>query len=1064
MRLKSPLRVAWQEQYVRLYLTGAQLSDQMDLTIDGHATSFQYTGVESSIGPEVLVKLGFEANQTKHLEWTPSHLPRTNLQHREITLESGAVIGSPGAEIMIPAPLTLPTSTSEVAGPISGFAGRSMESRIVCEKPFETARLYCVNDGPLFIDYVLTYSFADQRRYKLTFRCYKQDTLVEVGEEFSLGMNASLTWTINPQGAFDCIVSRDNFEGETQPVVESLSMDRTRDVLCRLQMPVLSEYFIPNNRGWFGFFDSRNEALGMVGFLGLYGTRWEAPADSMPELLAKGGAVNWTAPLVGGRRYWMLLAGPVEKEYTSDRRLVYHRLHAEFNQLRLDEHLDLGGDAMFDEFCWDEPGIFGAGDAHGPAQERARILPCLIKHAQDRFEGEAKNPGFYQSMFRYLLSPDESSANDVYQWLIERFGKWVLQFQGWRTGEWDYCKNVIGFSRLLRGMLIGYELLRKDSRLDDEQIGLLNAYFVFAARRITDEGRWPHDRTWRHPDHPESSRDLYTYGGEHKPDRLVWTNSLPNFQSDPLCALAHVSAMFKGHPDALAWRRKAIDELDRQLDAYCGKSGAWEESIGYALYTFSYLVITMRALKNRWGIDYFNDERVRRYAAWLCRFFGPYDKRFDAYTWPGIGNSVHPAQGGCYLLAYAAELPPGDPLRDDCIAIYQLQEQILEVVEHYGTVLAAMAPIPDRIYSLRQTGSECMDEVGVSMRMNALTADESYLFQKIGFAKDHYEGDETAFNWYAKGTPFLMDYGTYTGDVAVPSAHNIVEIPDQDPLKRGYLADHLFTPNLDYTRSEVPVTTKLLWGRVRTFAEVDDSASVGNAKTPYFYIGDRNPIGPKCWKVRCLLFVKPDYVVLFDRVYGQMPHRYNLHFTGNGLARDGQHVTGQGRFDLDLLAYIQHPRSFEMQSGTLTPAYSRPNKPDEGLKHAQDFIRLYNHEDGMYRTLLFAQERGRHVAVTSVGTSGMRVETDEYTDYVFLHNDLVDERLGEVSFSGRSGWIRRTSTGNVTACVIDGDSIEAFGTRFEGIGPWSYDLESGNQIEVMGNPPRNVIVTKKEKR
>src|SRR5204862_3119470 len=144
--------------------------------------------------------------------------------------------------------------------------------------------------------------------------------------------------------------------------------------------------------------------------------------------------------------------------------------------------------------------------------------------------------------------------------------KWLRDFQGYRLNVHDYAKNVIGFSRRLRAIMVNYELLRKDGFLSDEQVHKMSAYFAFAARRITDEGRWPHSKTWMHPSHPDSTRDYYTYPGEHKPDKLVWTNCLPNFQSDPTTALAHLSAIFPEHPDAKKWLRFAIDDLERNLD------------------------------------------------------------------------------------------------------------------------------------------------------------------------------------------------------------------------------------------------------------------------------------------------------------------------------------------------------------------------------------------------------------------------------------------------------------------------------------------------------------------
>jgi hypothetical protein len=353
-----------------------------------------------------------------------------------------------------------------------------------------------------------------------------------------------------------------------------------------------------------------------------------------------------------------------------------------------------------------------------------------------------------------------------------------------------------------------------------------------------------------------------------------------------------------------------------------------------------------------------------------------------------------------------------------------------------------------------------MDEIGLAMRQNARKPDESYLFQKIGFAKDHYEYDESSFNWYAKGTPMCMDYGTYTGDIAIGAAHNLVEIPDEDPLRRGYVKQHFFTGPIDYSHAELPVSLKLLWGKVRTFADIDDKdGKVAREKTPYFYIGDKNPIGPKVWKVRQLLYVKPDYLVLFDRVYGDVPHRYNLHFTGDNLKRDGQMLHGHGRFDLDLQVLVQHPKDFKMETGRISPGNRVP--PAEN-KQTQDYFRLYNQTDGIYRTVLFARERNRALSMIPVGNHGVKVVTPEYTDYVFLHNQDIREDFVDagqtVSFVGQGGWIRKNSDGSIQAMMINGQSMAAFGKTFDGQGPWTFNLHKDGKARLLDGPPRPLSV------
>ena len=1040
--IQSPLFAEWSEQYARLIADGLKPGEPAALTIDGLPADFQYTGKATPAGAEVLVRLAFAAGQARVLEFAPAAAAATHLARTTLPCGEGAAIGVAGRELRLP-PLKA-RADGTAPGPLAGIGDFPLETAIRCGFKLKTVQLAKTGDGPLFVGYELLYEFAENHHYAIAFRCYRHEPIVEVAETFSLGMDSELMIAFNPRAMLDRIISHNGpeFEGEAQPVIAPLGLPRPKDVLCRLQMPVLSEYFVPNNRGWFAFFDSRNEARGMLGVLGLYGGQWQQPVENMMKVYDRQGRAELHASLFSGTRYWLLYAGPVDKDYTSQRRFVFHRLHAEFNALRLDEHLDLVGDKVWDAASWDKPGFFGP-DYRERARRNAAALPPLQKAiAKKTFSSLAA-----------LLEPARENQQPVLDDMLARFEKWVRDFQGFRLGQHDYAKNVIGFSRRLRGLMLSYELLRKDRFLNDEQVKRLNAYLAFSARRIMDEGRWPHSRTWMHPDHPESSRDFYAYTGEHKADKLVWTNCLPNFQSDPMAALLHLSAVIPEHPDAPAWRRYAQDDIERQLDAYCGPNGAWEESINYALYTFCYFVITFRAVKNRLGIDYFQDKRMRAYAGWLTRFLGPQDKRFGACTFPGVGNAVLPQNQGDYLLAYAGELPEGDPLRADLIAAYQKMEPAISLGEHAPLMLAAMAPIPDRNYEVRPLVSEHMPDLGISFRHAHPSPNESYLVQKIGFWKDHYENDETAFNWYAKGTPLVMDYGTYSNDAGTGAAHNAVEIPDNDPLRRGYAAQTMFTPVVDYSRCEVPVALKLSYGRMRTFKEVD-----GPPERPaFFYIGDENPVGPKVWKNRLLLFVKPDYLVLFDRVFGAVPHRYNLHVTANDVRRDGPAIRADGRFDLDLLCFVQHPADFQFETGELVPA---PPRYGEGSAnpHRQKFFRLYNMNDGVYRTLLFAQERGRNVAIGKAGQAGVRVTTPEYTDYIFIGDAISAEKAGGVSFDGRVGWIRREASGNVIACMPDGDAIEAFGVRIDGRGPWSYNMDGNKGLEIRG-VPRKVNVT-----
>jgi len=1045
---------------VRVLLEGVRPGEPCELLLGGEPAPFQYTGEQGERGAVVMLELGFEADRPRELTVRPATNQPTDLSRQKLALDGATTIGHEPATVTLSADVE---SETALRGPILGFAGHSLGSRIEADLAFQSPTLERTNDGPLFTDYTFTLQFADEGVYRLDMRCYRHRSWVAVAERFTLGMNARWVWTLNPEDRLDSILTHrgPEFESEKQPSIEPLAAERSGGVLGRLQMPVLNEYFVPNNLGWFSLFDSAGEESGLLGVVGLYGDQWREPVANMPELRVAEGRAEWHASLVSGQRHWMLYQAPVEREHTLESRLTPHRIHAEFNVLPLEAHMELSGERCYDASSWRQPGLFEAGDFHAAAHQRTDAIEPLQRAWSEMNQGE----GVSDSAFDYLMTPGRDPAKAMYDRLLRRFQRWVRQFQGYREGRPDYDKNTLGFARHLRQLLIAYELLRRDGALTEQQIGRLNSYFVFAGKRIADEGRWPTSRTWLHPDHPESVRDFYAYGGEHKPDRLVWTNNLPNFQSDPMCALAHLSALFPEYPEAERWQRMAIEDIERQLSAYSGESGAWEEAINYALATLSYLLVTFRVLKHRLGINYFQDERVRRLIGWLCRFFGPYDPRFGVHTWPGIGNAILPVLGSDLLLAYAGELSDQDPLRRHCIAVYQKQADRARVSQRDLCLVAAMAPLPEGAYELPPLTSEHMDELGVAMRDRHNKPDESYLFQKIGFWKDHYEQDESAFNWYAKGAPLCMEYGTYAQDAALGASHNLVEIPDMDPLRRGYLADHMLCPALDYTHCEIPITLKLMWGRVRSFEEIDgNDAKQNRERTPYHYIGDQNPVGPKAWKVRKLLFVKPDYVVLFDRVYGDVPHRYNLHVTADQLKRQGACVHASGRFDLDLLAYIQHPIKPTFEQGELTPSIRGKDDPQEAAKHRQSYFRLYNHEDGIYRTLLFAKEREREVHISTVGEHGIQVVTPEYMDYVFVHEQPIQVKTDDIQFEGHTGWIRRENNGTVRAVMLDGQRLEAFGYCFAGRGPWTYNIEQSDAFTIKNGPPRRITVHRTESR
>ena len=71
-----------------------------------------------------------------------------------------------------------------------------------------------------------------------------------------------------------------------------------------------------------------------------------------------------------------------------------------------------------------------------------------------------------------------------------------------------------------------------------------------------------------------------------------------------------------------------------------------------------------------------------------------------------------------------------------------------------------------------------------------------------------------------------------------------------------------------------------------------------------------------------------------------------------------------------------------------------------------------------------------------------------------------NEVVAGARFRGTVGWVRRTTDGQVQACVTDGDLLEAFGMRWEGRGPWVYNMDGKHTVELKDGPPRAIAVQK----
>lgn len=101
LTLRSPLFTSWTEQYLKLQLPDVDPGEARSLSINGAPVYFQYTGHSQRGAAEILVKLGFDVDETKELMFDSSDISTTDLEVKDLAMSDSTSIGVPGRELQV---------------------------------------------------------------------------------------------------------------------------------------------------------------------------------------------------------------------------------------------------------------------------------------------------------------------------------------------------------------------------------------------------------------------------------------------------------------------------------------------------------------------------------------------------------------------------------------------------------------------------------------------------------------------------------------------------------------------------------------------------------------------------------------------------------------------------------------------------------------------------------------------------------------------------------------------------------------------------------------------------
>lgn len=242
-----------------------------------------------------------------------------------------------------------------------------------------------------------------------------------------------------------------------------------------------------------------------------------------------------------------------------------------------------------------------------------------------------------------------------------------------------------------------------------------------------------------------------------------WGIGNPNFHTDMHNIPGMVAAQLRTHPHALRWaaysRREIFADVARSS---WQPGGGWTESPGYTAHAFSVFLPTAHAFRRAGFTDAFADPHFRSALEFMLNLLTPYDKRRGARGQMALGDSTAEPRVENFLqaaMAYATT-DPAFASRLMAGARAATPGGTLIAPGSLGNTLSTTNPgIPaDPAWKLQ---SRYYGGVGAFLRSRFGTPREGLVSFKAGPARNHYQGDELSFTWWAEGDYLAVDYGSF---------------------------------------------------------------------------------------------------------------------------------------------------------------------------------------------------------------------------------------------------------------------------------------------------------------
>lgn len=550
----------------------------------------------------------------------------------------------------------------------------------------------------------------------------------------------------------------------------------------------------------------------------------------------------------------------------------------------------------------------------------------------------------------------------------------------------------------------------------------------------------------------------------------------PNMSVSRQLSFSNFAALLPDHPMREAWTRSMGDFTEYKLAENETAGGGWFEYGGYHTHGFYGPV---RGFPGLVALGAPNLDRVWKYIkddmAYVVNLLSPVDPRYGARVVPGGANSPNMVYGhfGEWSAAAALKDPEfASNLRWAC----DMTGRSFGSTDYGGPLLAWDRPwLAAKEPALK---SEAYPGVGVVFRAHQ-GPDETYMYFRSGFCWSHWYVDQGHFVLYGRGYPLMpgQHYQYYSPKDKSHNIYNTIrfghpenEFPFSWP--DGNVLDHAFGPRVDYAWASMGYPDWYINpGHAQGFGDPRKISSPSSQEGAFH------------WN-RQVAFLKgatgksPNYFVFRDTFPadpaanpepgGRLASYLNLDFVGRSstVKQSGGHmaVDTDWPIKLDVVFAGDPPAAAQLiEEGSVantyafysdtpvaepvisrfwvTPDTGQPvTKLNSGVRlMEQRVLAVVPREPGRdYLWMVYPRdEREALPSAVQLAPGVMKVTTSESTDYVFLSTRSLAYEGDQVTFDGGAGAVRVAKNGEVTLAMTGGAGRVGYkGCILEGAAPF----------------------------